>query len=333
MKPASIISLIIAVLLVIVGLVTCFIAQNMAQANGEFLFAEEVEGSRVVTEPLSEEITKIALVFSDAKVNIYGRCDRENSEHYSDTAKIEFVNFKENYYTLNNKNNLLSFDEIPNLTSMLKFWENGFSFKGMRYILNAESIREILNKEEEKEDTDKQINVYLTSAMTIKNFDIKASGETSVFIESMRTETDYNITGETVILDVQSTTSDSAININSDSSNPAKSAEVNITRAILGYVTVNAETVDFSAASLNIKNEMKVSASDGVIRIGTSNSLPTYNLEIRSSGRMQVSGSDVSSPYSFIAGSGLPSINIDAGEGDVSVYENSADSLPVSSGE
>ena len=331
MKPASIISLIIAVLLVIVGLVTCFIAQNMAQANGEYLFAEEVEGSRVVTEPISEEVTKIALVFSDAKVNIYGRCDRENSEHYSETAKIEFVNFKENYYTLSNKNNLLSFDEIPNLTSMLKFWENGFSFKGMRYILNADSIREILNKEE-KVETDKQINVYLTSAMTIKNFDVKASGEAEVLIENMRTETDYNISGATVRLDVLSSTTDSAININSDSNNPAANATVNINRAILGYVTVNAQTVDFGATSLNIKNEMKINAEDGEIRIGTSNRLPTYNVEVRSSGRIVVSGSDVSSPYAFISGSGNPAMNIEAGEADVTIYENSEASAADTSG-
>ena len=40
MKPTSIISLIVAFLLVVTGLVTCFIAQNIASANGEFIFAE-----------------------------------------------------------------------------------------------------------------------------------------------------------------------------------------------------------------------------------------------------------------------------------------------------
>ena len=48
MKPTSIISLIIAVLLTIVGLVTCFIAQNMAESSGEQLFADRSDGNATI---------------------------------------------------------------------------------------------------------------------------------------------------------------------------------------------------------------------------------------------------------------------------------------------
>ena len=54
MKPASIISLVIAVLLVVVGLVSCFIAQNMAKANGEYLFAEDRGADSVYTVDLTD---------------------------------------------------------------------------------------------------------------------------------------------------------------------------------------------------------------------------------------------------------------------------------------
>ena len=70
------------------------------------------------------EISKIELIVSDAEINIIGR---------SEKACIEFVNFRENYYNLSAANRVLSFSEIPDITSMLKFWENGFTFKGMRY--------------------------------------------------------------------------------------------------------------------------------------------------------------------------------------------------------
>ena len=73
MKPASIISLVIAVLLVVVGLVSCFIAQNMAKANGEYLFAEDRGADSVYTVDLTDsEISKIELIASKVQVNIYG---------------------------------------------------------------------------------------------------------------------------------------------------------------------------------------------------------------------------------------------------------------------
>ena len=74
MKPASIISLVIAVLLIVVGLVSCFIAQNMAKANGEYLFAEDRGADSVYTVDLTDsEISKIELIASKVQVNIYGR--------------------------------------------------------------------------------------------------------------------------------------------------------------------------------------------------------------------------------------------------------------------
>ena len=339
MKPASIISLIIAVLLVIAGLVTCFIAQNMAQANGEYLFAEEVEGSRVVTEPLSEEITKIALVFSDAKVNIYGRCDRENSEHYSDTAKIEFVNFKENYYTLTRSSNLLSFDETGDITSMLKFWENGFSFKGMRYILNMEQIREFIEQhkknQEKDEDREKQINIYLTKealekatengeeSLGLKQIQITArgAGGCEVKIDNMRINTDYNIVADSVSLTVSQTRTDSFINIKADGDAASKKADVKMENSVIGYLNIRADELRFNSTSLHIRNELKFTSKTGAIVFASPVRLSTYNMDIRSKGRIQIDGTDMSSPYSYVAGSGNPQFTIESEESSVNCYE------------
>ncbi|MBQ4349683.1 MAG: hypothetical protein II768_00325, partial [Clostridia bacterium] len=112
MKPTSIISLIVAVLLVIVGLVTCFIAQNMAQSNGEQLFADHVDGNTSISEEINlDNLERISVVFSSGRINIYGNCDTPGADHYSDVSKIELINFKENYYTLTRSSNMLSFDE------------------------------------------------------------------------------------------------------------------------------------------------------------------------------------------------------------------------------
>ena len=96
MKPTSIVSLIISVILIIVGLVTCFIAQNMAQEKGEYLFAEERNNDLVQTVDLSEsEISKIELIVADTEINIIGKSER---------SYIEFINFRENYYALSATN-------------------------------------------------------------------------------------------------------------------------------------------------------------------------------------------------------------------------------------
>ena len=155
MKPTSIISLIIAFVLVVAGLITCFVAQNIASSNGEFIFAESRDGDLVNTVEISEDISKIELIVENAEINIHGSSDR---------SYIEFINFNENYYTLSHSNTLLSFNEIPDLLSMVKFWESGFSFKGMRYILNFSKPSQ----------DSKKINIDLTEKQLLKIFDILA---------------------------------------------------------------------------------------------------------------------------------------------------------------
>ncbi|MGN1346729.1 MAG: hypothetical protein ACI4V1_08080, partial [Eubacteriales bacterium] len=200
MKPTSIVSLIIAALLVVLGLVTCIIAQNMAKANGEFLFSETREDGLVNTVDLTEsEISKIELIVSDAEINIIGR---------SDKSCIEFVNFRENYYNLSAANRVLSFSEIPDITSMLKFWENGFSFKGMRYILN------FAKDQKETANTKKVVNLYLSRDKEIKIFEIQANNCT-LNIEGMTSATDYNITVKNAEINATGLKTSSSFNINS----------------------------------------------------------------------------------------------------------------------
>lgn len=179
MKPASIISMIVAVLLIIAGFVTCLIAQNMAEAEGQMLFAENRDYGLVNTLDLAETaISKLEINVQDADVHIYGG---------SESSYIELVNFRENYYSCNTSNRVVTFDEVPDVTSMLKFWENGVSFKGIRYLLTFG---------EEEPEGDKVINVYLGG----ENIDLKIvsiTGKTcNVSLENMTYSADYTITLE-----------------------------------------------------------------------------------------------------------------------------------------
>lgn len=178
MRPASIISMIVAVLLFVAGFVTCLIAKNMAEAEGQALFAETRDYGLVNTIDLADTtISKLDIRVSDADVHIYGG---------SETSYIETVNFRDNYYSCNTSNRVVTFDEVADVTSMLRFWENGVSFKGLRYMLSFQK--------EDEPVGDKVLNIYLGG----ENVDLKIvtlTGETcNVYLENITYGTDYTIT-------------------------------------------------------------------------------------------------------------------------------------------
>ena len=319
MRPQSIVSLIVAVLLVIVGLVTCMIAQNMAQANGEYLFSEIRGEDNVQTVDLTDsEISKIELIVEDAEINIYGK---------SEKSYIEFVNFKENYYSLSATNRILSFDEIPDLMSMLKFWENGFSFKGMRYILNFSGTSE------ETENKQKAINVYLTKDKLIKIFDIQTKTGT-ITNKDMVSETDYNIIAEDAEVNISTLKTSSALNINTGSDanpvDPAKNLTLNLTTAFINNLSVSAENLQMTANLFRCSGNGEIICNTGAVTIDSVTKTAEMNLEIRSAGGfVHIDGETVSPPYNHIGSESNPGkLSINTVTANVSV--RSANQTPNS---
>lgn len=298
MKPASIISLIIAVILIALGIVTCYIAKNMAVKNGEALFAEEVDGDFVKTVDLTEsDISKISLITDDVKVNIYGNCDNlnESDPNHRLNSSIEFVNFSENYYSLSVNNRVLSFDEIPDLASMLKFWENGVSFKGVRYYLNFKRHPDT-NKE-------KIINIYLCSDKEIKIFDLQSKNST-LNIFDMISSTDYNVNSDELLMKIDNISTSSKVNINSNSS-PAKNVKIDMTsNASIDTMTVNADSLEMTTEHLIIKNAINISCKTGRIAVRSDNGTENVNLDFRSNtGFITVNDKPVTSPYTHAGNS------------------------------
>lgn len=282
MKPTSIVSLIISVLLIIVGLVTCFIAQNMAQDNGEYLFAEENNGDLIQTVDLSDsEISKIELIVGEAEINIYGRAEK---------SYIEFINFRENYYALSATNRVLSFDEIPDVMSMLKFWENGFSFKGMRYILNFNN--------QPKEDTKKTINIYLEPDREIKIFDINADICT-LHIENMTSATDYNIVTKEAVIDATTFKTSSSFNINSgEDEKSAEKVSLNMATAVISNLNICAKDLLLDLDSFRCNGSGNIICETGNLDFSTIRRAAEMNLHITSeSGQIMIENETVESPY------------------------------------
>ena len=310
MKPASIISLIIAVLLIIVGLVTCFIAQNMANANGQFLFAEEIDGDYRQTVDLTDtEISKIELIADNITVNIYGR---------SEKSYVEFINFRENYYSLSTSNRILSFDEIPDITSMLKFWENGFSFKGMRYLINF--------KQKIDETREKKINIYLSSDKEIKIFDIKSS-TCIVNIESMTTGTDYNITADNLTLNTKVVKTSSTINVNAGRDDaPATAANLNLQTTFVTNLNVNASELNLNADLFRCNGIANIVCDTGEVRIAAVKDPTALTLDLKTvSGRLYVNEDEVHTPYAIVGSEeGAGSLAIESISADIHVVKSTS---------
>lgn len=282
MKPTSIVSLIISVILIIVGLVTCFIAQNMAQEKGEYLFAEERNNDLVQTVDLSEsEISKIELIVADTEINIIGKSER---------SYIEFINFRENYYALSATNRVLSFDEIPDVMSMLKFWENGFSFKGMRYIFNF--------NDEPEEDRAKVINIYLTSDYDMKIFDITAENAV-INIENMTSPADYNIITDNAVINTSVLRTTSSFNINTaKDAKPAESITLNMKMALISNININAVNLELTAESFRCNGTGSIVYDSGNVDIKSIRKLSDMNFHLTSEkGFIEIDGNAVTSPY------------------------------------
>ena len=355
MKPTSIISLIIAVLLTIIGLVTCFIAQNMAESSGEQLFADRSDGNATITETFDpKNLERISIVFSSGRVNIYGNCDDRNTDHYSEVCKLEVINFGENDYVFKNTGSKAEFNETLAL-DRFKFWENGFSFKGMRYILNLEQLKAFFSKdEEETAEREKQINIYLTrevtAALAAENTDgsesdaeqaapawklnqiqIKTTGSAGcdVTIQNINNNTDYTIIANRVGLDIKDVTTNSAVKAiegTGGTETRAKKADVFVENSILGYLSVDADEISFRSNGLAFRNftdfesNLKLNADTGSdLRIGLVHSIVDLNCEIRSTGRILVDNEDRSNPYTHVAGSGNPTVTVKVGDADVTL--------------
>lgn len=252
MKPASIISLIVAVVISIAGLITCIVAQNMAEKSGQNLFSEiKTDGDNTRTVDLTEsDVNKIQLIFNDAEVTVHGN---------SEKSYIEFINFKDNYYSLSSTSSLVSFDETPDITSMLMFWENGFSFKGIRYILN-------FNRDNEPKG-EKEIHIYLTSVNNVKQIDIQATTCT-VNINNMTSSTDYLITANDVTLNTNHINTTSAVSINTGKDiSPARKVVYTSTGDYVTNLNVNAVELDMKADGFMCTGKANISFEDGNVAI------------------------------------------------------------------
>ena len=112
--------------MILSGIIVCAVGSAAAKSSGVMIYPEDENGNSVYKYDFTEKnITKISVSVKDSDITV---------THGGTSSYIEIRNFNANYYKLSTENNILSFSEIDNVASMFKFWEGGFSFKGMRYL-------------------------------------------------------------------------------------------------------------------------------------------------------------------------------------------------------
>lgn len=299
MRPTSVIFLVISVIMVIFGVTVCSVAGNLAESEGIMLFPEyDSDNDYVIASDIgSLGTTKIDITAADADVNIIGGSER---------SYIEVVNFKANYYTLSAKDKNVIFTEIPDLESMLKFWENGFSFTGMRNIL-------IRNKAELGR---KAINVYITNE-ELKQVKLHIEkGNISISNISAKAEFEINLTEGTITLDRVNTTDYTVIK--------GDNVNMNFTRSRFKSLTVEL-TSTVSVFRKSNSTSMDISFTDGSFDCDNINNFYSVTAKAET-GSITVDGVIFQRTYTRKEESAPEEISVITKNGDVTLSLGDADS-------
>ncbi len=178
MKPTSIIFLLISLVIILVGWIICNSAESTAAADGIPIFDSAIDADKNAISKLNfdpEEIyNKIDLVADDADVYISGGY----SEPY-----MELVNFRDGSYRHTTANRNITVDTTIDLSSIIRFWESGFSFRG---------LRNYLHRTDTNGQASKRINVYLPTDGDVNIINVTL-GSGSVYISNFDTSIDINV--------------------------------------------------------------------------------------------------------------------------------------------
>lgn len=246
MKPRSIIFLIISAFLIISGVILCLVGVGMAKSADQELFTSISDDKTYYKQDFSGgEISKIEFLVKDAEINVFGN---------SSSSYIEYINYNPNLYSITTTSRIISFDEIPDFSSMIKFWENGFGFKGLRHVFNRKNFS--------ASGKDKIINLYIGTGSGLSNINIEGD-ETRVNIKDAYLKEGCKIEIKSGNINAEGLITDSYITIKTNSADvealktstknfSVTSSESNINVSACAFDNID---VGLKSGSVNIENK------------------------------------------------------------------------------
>ena len=270
MKPISIVFLVIALLMIVGGVVLCSIAKDTAETDGYVLFRESATGESYIRQDFDAETSKIELVFSDASVHFVGG---------EEASYLEFFNFREGLYTLSAAGKIITFDEMPNIDSLLSF-QGGFSFSGVRYLL-----RDGLRKQAEK-----KIIVHLSPEAALKVIALSCDTCT-VTSEKVVTQFDLTVDAkEKACFDLHDFRTACTLAVN------APTLEMTAVDGYVNGITLEAKKTKLEASNFYL-NSLHATTNSGSLRLLVPISLSPYGMDLETGGSITLLGKSYDSPH------------------------------------
>ena len=177
MKPTSIIFMILAAVLIVVGVVVCFVGGSMTGNDNPLLCdAVDAEGNEITTHTLTEfDLTDIEIDIKNAEVNIIG----QSTSNYIEFKNINTVTY--DFVINKHKLNLETVNPF-NISSMVKFRENEGGFGGLRHYLYLGRYKDKVS----------QINIYVTPETSLGSIKIRVENG-DITVKNMISDTEYEL--------------------------------------------------------------------------------------------------------------------------------------------
>ncbi|MBO4423388.1 MAG: DUF4097 family beta strand repeat protein [Clostridia bacterium] len=256
MKPVSIIFLIVSMILIIVGLLTCSFAALQAKRQNVDLYDTRIENGISESEYdfTNDTVGKIQIDVKDCNVTVICGSDRN---------KVEMRNFSSAGYICEIDNRALVIEDTVNVFNITDIIENGkIRFKGFRYFLRDRKLTA----------GKKALTVYVSDKADIKVIDISVeSGD--VDIKGYVNDTDYNINIKTGRLTASDISTKSQVN------------------AAVGKGTVNLQHVEANSINISTEDggitavvagrEITAEAQKGSVTIECESDLSKYNFNLK----------------------------------------------------
>ena len=256
MRPVSIIFLIISVILVIVGLLTCSVAMLQSKRQGIDLYDTTIVNGQSEAEYdfSNDTISKLQIEVGDCDVDIIFGADQN---------KVQMNNFSSAGYICEVDNRALVIEDTVNIFDITDIIENGkFRFKGFRYFLRDRQLSA----------GGKSLKIYVSEKFDLKVIDVTVKNG-NVNIAGYVNDTDYTV------------------NINSGNFTASdivteSSFKATVGKGLIKLNHVTARTIDLTDGEGNIDvtvsgKEITADAKKGNISIESESDLSKYNFVLK----------------------------------------------------
>ncbi len=178
MKPTSIIFMILAAILIVVGVVVCIVGGSMTDNSAPLLCdVTDAEGNDITTHSLKEfDLSDIDIDMKNVEVNIIG----QSTESYIEVKNINKVTYD---FVINKHKLDLSTVNPFNISSMVKFRENEGGFGGLRHYLYLGRYKDKVS----------QVNIYIAPDEELGSIKIRVK-DGDITVKNMIGNTLYDLT-------------------------------------------------------------------------------------------------------------------------------------------